>query len=493
MKKTIFGLAAILLCTLVMASCGGNTGKPSSTASETASAASESVSGEASDKTEESSSVTAADGYRIIVKDSSGNPVEGATVQFCSDTQCFVLNTGSDGTAVFDQPDGNYTVHILKSPAGYAKDEKEYTAPEKRGEMTIVLQAEGSGTEEASGEASDTGEEFDRFVYDEPEYGMKFDTPESFRNEGKTYPIVYFNDIATDPTVRVMTLGYIPVLREDEGAYNEYLSEWIEAYAAEAEPPEPPKPYWNKYVGNIFEVFSVYTIDKGEDIDELKSYLEERKQAKPTLFELIGTEGNTDFYLAQFELSDEQNEEYKTIMGDLYDEYIALRNDKEGFLKAVTIYEPVANAGSDIKVGDTVSFETTDLDGNPVNSADLFKDHKITVINLWATWCGPCKRELPELAEMAKEFEEKGCQLIGICDDASDEEKINTAKELLNKNGCEYLNLTPTADLHSILQTDALPATFYVDSEGRFLAPATIGAHVDEYPKVVDELLAAME
>ena len=42
-----------------------------------------------------------------------------------------------------------------------------------------------------------------------------------------------------------------------------------------------------------------------------------------------------------------------------------------------------------------VAFETTDLDGNTVNSADLFAASKLTMINIWGTFCGPCISEMP--------------------------------------------------------------------------------------------------
>lgn len=65
-----------------------------------------------------------------------------------------------------------------------------------------------------------------------------------------------------------------------------------------------------------------------------------------------------------------------------------------------------------------VSFETVDLDGNPVTSEELFVDHDVTVINIWATWCINCKQEMEELEALNKEWADKGCQIIGICDDS---------------------------------------------------------------------------
>ena len=77
--------------------------------------------------------------YRIVVTDENGKPVEKATIQFCSDTQCMLGKTDAQGLAVFEVPEGIYTVHVLKVPQGYAKDGNEYTVPASYSDLSIVL------------------------------------------------------------------------------------------------------------------------------------------------------------------------------------------------------------------------------------------------------------------------------------------------------------------------------------------------------------------
>jgi thioredoxin 1 len=55
--------------------------------------------------------------------------------------------------------------------------------------------------------------------------------------------------------------------------------------------------------------------------------------------------------------------------------------------------------------GTEIHFETTDLDGNPVRSEELFAGHPVTMINLWATWCGPCRMLAPVIAQIAVKYE----------------------------------------------------------------------------------------
>ena len=84
---------------------------------------------------------TPGDAYRIICVDEDGNPVQGATIQFCSDIQCMMGKTDADGVAEFEEAPGHYTVHLLKVPEGYAKDGTEYEAPAVPGDLTIVVKA----------------------------------------------------------------------------------------------------------------------------------------------------------------------------------------------------------------------------------------------------------------------------------------------------------------------------------------------------------------
>ena len=77
--------------------------------------------------------------YEVLVNDADGKPIPGVTVQFCSETECSMGTTGENGIAIFDKPAGSYTVHVLKAPEGYAKDDTEYAAPTRPGRVTITL------------------------------------------------------------------------------------------------------------------------------------------------------------------------------------------------------------------------------------------------------------------------------------------------------------------------------------------------------------------
>ncbi len=143
--------------------------------------------------------------------------------------------------------------------------------------------------------------------------------------------------------------------------------------------------------------------------------------------------------------------------------------------------------------GKALRFETTDLDGNPVRSEELFAQHKVTMLNIWATWCGPCKGELRELGEINRRVQEKNGAIIGILSDADDAETIALGQELLAENGADYLNLTLPAALNELGIIGGYPTSIFVDSNGVILAPPINGAVVSLYETRFGELLAGKQ
>ena len=77
----------------------------------------------------------------MIVYDADGNPVQGVSIQFCSNDMCNMAKTDADGIATFNMDEGmEYTVHVLKVPAGYEKDAGEYLTETTYSDVTIFLE-----------------------------------------------------------------------------------------------------------------------------------------------------------------------------------------------------------------------------------------------------------------------------------------------------------------------------------------------------------------
>ena len=137
------------------------------------------------------------------------------------------------------------------------------------------------------------------------------------------------------------------------------------------------------------------------------------------------------------------------------------------------------------------TFEASDLNGEKISS-DIFTRKKITVMNIWGTFCPPCIGEMPELGTWEKNFPDDA-QLIGlVCDieTSDDAQTIAEAKNILKQADANFLNIVPNKELLSYLQKiDAVPTTIFIDSQGNILGEAIIGADVKSYKKRLQELL----
>ena len=284
-------------------------------------------------------------------------------------------------------------------------------------------------------------------------------------------------------------MSYYAVPKDKLDAYTAYWDAYIDAFLSGGEVPVPEDPHWaSGYETGV--VFGVYGIDGGRGEAELKAALKEFNgidEDSYALLEEIAQKGDTRFYLAQYKKPEQEKESYAENMGELYPEYVSLLESKDCFLGALTLSEPkkFKTAG----IGDLIAFDAAYLDGTPVSSAELFKDHDVTMINLWATWCGPCVGEMPELAKLSDELEAKNCQIIGICLDAGEEGMAQQAQDVLDSAGASYANLIAPANIDEILPVNSIPTSFFVDSEGRILLNPVIGAYTDQYPVSIDEAL----
>ena len=495
-KQNIKRITAAALFAVLLAGCGAESGNSTasdtvstaasetSAVTETEAAASETSAETSAEAVSETSAEEKSEGYKVIVKDENGDPVEGATVQFCSDTDCTLQETGADGIAAFDSPAGSYTAHILMVPDGYSEDETEYSFSDDMFSLEIVLKKQDPDSEDSSEDKYTVKE------LDVPDFGISYKAPEKYLNTKGYVELGGYTINSEDPKINTIYMTYYAVSRDQLDEFANYLDEWFTAMQTGGETPEEPQKGWSEWSNLTCDFMWIVAADSGIDEDELKEYISEAGgESEIKELEKLETVGNTDFYFVRFDKIDSDADTYKEYMGEFYDEFTELAADKETFISSFTFSEPVVN---EVNVGDKIEFETTDLDGNTITSEEIFSKHKVTMINLWATWCGPCKKELPELGGLAKEFEEKDAQIIGICLDADDPEKAEQAKELLSEAECGYLNLTPPGNVDEILPSMSIPMTVFVDSDGVVIAEKIVGAYVDRYPEVLDECLDAV-
>ena len=156
-----------------------------------------------------------------------------------------------------------------------------------------------------------------------------------------------------------------------------------------------------------------------------------------------------------------------------------------------------ADDTADVKGGNVVqampstmpTFTAKNLDGQTVTN-EIFASKKITVVNIWGTFCPPCIGEMPELGEMARSMP-ADAQLIGLVCDAEDgSAQIRDAKKIMSDANANFVNIVPDAQLLKFLENvDAVPTTIFVNSKGEIVGQKIVGANVNGYKNELARLL----
>ena len=237
----------------------------------------------------------------------------------------------------------------------------------------------------------------------------------------------------------------------------------------------------SEQTGTLFVITSVVADTLGEHaITDITGY----EQA-----ELIGELGGNSFYLCYTGLTlDTLNEEDAATLARFM---AALPQVKDG----LTLYTPISAENIQLDVGVTLpDFSTTTLAGDTVDSS-VFGDAKLTVLNIWATYCTPCVSEMPDLETLSQNYKDKGVQVIGLLADVySNEEKQTLAKEIISSTGVTYPSLLPDQKLDAAVLTyvTGVPTTLFIDSEGTVLEIISGTRSLETFSEIVDKLLAEL-
>lgn len=230
----------------------------------------------------------------------------------------------------------------------------------------------------------------------------------------------------------------------------------------------------------IKKIYALYVLRtpliKGK-IEDITNYANNKIMRKTNKFTHIFAYEN----FSSEHLSEKSSDIYKNMLSQI-----------QSLPKTITCTDPISANSVMMNIKD-LRFTTTDLNGQTVTSS-IFEPYDVTMINIWATWCPPCREELPEIAKLYEAFKSKNCNVLGIAGDvtSNSQEPFKKAKSLLEKAGCKY-TVVQNCDGFSPLfnSMKAWPTTIFVDKTGSVIATSPSDIIVGS--RTLEEFTAAME
>lgn len=112
---------------------------------------------------------------------------------------------------------------------------------------------------------------------------------------------------------------------------------------------------------------------------------------------------------------------------------------------------------------EAADFELEDASGQKLKLSDL--RGKVVLLNFWATWCGPCKIEIPWFVEMEREFKDQGFAVVGV---SMDEDGWDAVKPFMADMKVNYRMVLGTEEMAQLYgSVQSLPTSFVIDRNGK--------------------------
>jgi thiol-disulfide isomerase/thioredoxin len=118
------------------------------------------------------------------------------------------------------------------------------------------------------------------------------------------------------------------------------------------------------------------------------------------------------------------------------------------------------------------------LDGDTVSIREIAKKNKLTLIDYWGTWCGPCVGEFPFLREVYAKFKDKGFSILGI----TQNEQEQGWRKAIDNHGINWQHGADEVDdaMHRVFRLNSIPAYTLIDQEGKVIAFIANGSKASE-------------
>lgn len=253
-----------------------------------------------------------------------------------------------------------------------------------------------------------------------------------------------------------------------------YIPEWLMEQYLEVNALEDDDEY---YAGldKIYEQSEyVFTVFRHNPTLDFMQECEEFLRMQYQHFEELAKSGENTYYLCyntEFEGEGKLSQKDQEALKAYLDEGLELVR------KGLMLFPEIDIDESDLMdvqlQGSAEDFRATDMEGNPFGPEDLAK-YKLTLVNVWYTWCGPCVAEMPDLQKL-KESLPEGVNLVTVCLDGKSQQEL--AQGILAGAGATFQTLMGDELEKSFFSgISAVPTNLFLDKDGKQVGTAVVGA-----------------
>ncbi len=145
-------------------------------------------------------------------------------------------------------------------------------------------------------------------------------------------------------------------------------------------------------------------------------------------------------------------------------------------------------AQQDEQYPEAPAFTLNDLNGNEVSLSD-FKG-KVVFVNFWATWCPPCRKEIPAFIELIDQYGDDGFVILGVAVDPREFQNVDKVKPFAKEMGINYPVVYDTKGVSQLYGgIRSIPTTFVINREGKVVGRIVGSRPKDVFEGIIKDLL----
>ena len=175
---------------------------------------------------------------------------------------------------------------------------------------------------------------------------------------------------------------------------------------------------------------------------------------------------NPQSYVSPFLLS----RVYYEMEADVLDNYLSVLDPRLDSVSIVISLKKRVAKLQEVAIGQVApDFNLNDVNGNPVKLSDIYQKNEYTLIDFWASWCGPCRRENPNVVDVFNKYNAKGFGVLGV---SLDSDKAKWEKAIAD----DKLTWTHVSDLKgwkneaaALYSINSIPSNLLVDKTGKII------------------------